>query len=1038
MHPEAKTLGDVMQTYTRQVTGEEPKGLLKGTAIAGGIGASYAATPGMVSQGFKGLTRLGKATPIYKSWKAQQIPKFLQMLVEHKGEAAERAERAVELGKSVKRANWLERWLGLGKKKPIEQIARDISSRTGTKITSAAVAKRLKQIESGGITARPGISPYTQRQAESIAREASRRLGKRITPEMIKARKAMGAATAKIPREPGAMGKLAEPIKTELATLKKGLLRHKLLAEETIFTKLSRKRIAELTKQKDYKIAQALAKKYGFEIKFTKRSRTVGGAAGVWDYKRKIIRVATGGHKPEDIARTLSHEITHKLHGDIAESMALQMTKTGKGKYVKHFKELTDALMKERDSVVKTVTGLDYQALPSRGALGQQYFGKPTEVLARVGEFIRHNPEKSRAAFPETYNSFMSYISKDPTWRKFFGSRQLIPLDVEDIRKIRTAIKNPTIEKLLTEAEEIQTKIWLSEHLGGKLYAPRMYRKYEEVGKKGWPFAKYRLRRPYAKRRGQLPFEARKSMGEITDIGYPETKRMIQMGTEIETAKLFKRISLRGDWVSFKPVEGFKQIPKNKAFGALSGRYVAPQIHRKIAAIVDVKTNGGRIYDASIGMWKSGKVLWSPSTHFRNFFSNSILNDVTGTDHLNQLRLASKLRREIKANSGEWQIIKKYLLRTGLSEAELMDDLLMVSEGSKGSGTFVRFINGFRKISSKPGKLYSKEEMFGKAIKYLHQREKGVAPMEAVKEATRVLFDYGDITAFEKRYMRRIMPFYTFPRKAIPVVVQAMRDNPLDVAKYPIMFWGMQQYSLSKLDMTERDYEQLAQDLPEYMGRGSYLLLPYRDNNGDLRFFDWTFILPWGEMAEFQERGPLDVVISNPLLQIVGDIARNKSSFTDREIWQVTDTTKEKTAKKMLHVWRIAVPSLAPKGLYWDKLYEAAAGTPQKYPVSGGKERLLPETVAHTLFGLRTQAVDPKQQKLWRFFEKQEKIKELSGKLRDIAIRRRSGNISEQEYQTRRSQSIEQIKYILNPLPPLPPVEDTHNRQEKLLLRSTR
>ena len=45
---------------------------------------------------------------------------------------------------------------------------------------------------------------------------------------------------------------------------------------------------------------------------------------------------------------------------------------------------------------------------------------------------------------------------------------------------------------------------------------------------------------------------------------------------------------------------------------------------------------------------------------------------------------------------------------------------------------------------------------------------------EAVEGVNKFLFDYGELTEFEKGTMRRILPFYTFMRKNIPLMLEQM------------------------------------------------------------------------------------------------------------------------------------------------------------------------------------------------------------------------------------------------------------------------
>jgi hypothetical protein len=787
MHPETKTFGDVFETYTKKMTKEEPKGFLKGTSTAAGIGTSFLATPALVGGTFKGLTRLGKATPWYKAYQASRLPALEDMILEFGADKAEAIEAARKLGKTV------------SKKQLIPLASKLFNTTKPTKSQIFAVAKRLKQIEQGGVTARPELAEKAGRFSE---------LWEKTTPALEKA---------------GLLGK------------------------ETIFTKLTKARKSQL--------------------------------------KQQVV--------------------------------ALQ-------------KQLT------------------------------KYKG-----------------------------------------RKFPGRAE-------------------RMRKLTDKIDDIKLQIYRSEHLGGTLpsgesiplkYAPRMYSQFEQGGRR-WPFfSKFRIRRPYAKHRQDIPLAARKEMGELTGIGYPEVKRAMQVSNDIAVADLFKKIARKREWVD-DLAEGFKKLPDSKAFGILAGRSVHPTVYNQVKSVVDVRTNVGKIYDACAGVWKASKVLWNPSTHFRNTFCNSILNDITGTDHIKQAQMAGRLVKEIRNNSDDWLTIKRYLVRSGFSEAELMDDLLNISQGGKPAGGMIPFaksVKWFQRASAKPGNIYAKEEMLGKALKYLHMRENGMAPLEAVKEANRTLFDYGALHPLEKTVARRVMPFYTFPRKSIPVVLGAMRDNPHAVAKYPIMFWGMQQYSLSKLDMTQADFDELAEQLPDYMQRGSVLLLPYRDKDNKLRFFDWTYILPWGPMAEMNQRGPLDVALSNPLYTLLADLQRNKSSFKDKPIyddsipWEdmTPEYRREQYFKIFKYGWQMAAPSLAPEGLYWDKIEQAARG-----------QRPIPETLAHTVFGLRTQAIDPKETKMWHYKGKAKQTGNLSSQLWGLSLKKARGKISDEEYEKQRKMLIDQTKHL--------------------------
>lgn len=62
-------------------------------------------------------------------------------------------------------------------------------------------------------------------------------------------------------------------------------------------------------------------------------------------------------------------------------------------------------------------------------------------------------------------------------------------------------------------------------------------------------------------------------------------------------------------------------------------------------------------------------------------------------------------------------------------------------------------------------------EESSKLAHFMHQLEKGLSPLEAGKSVKKYLFDYKDLTGFEKKVMRRMVLFYTFARKNLPLAL---------------------------------------------------------------------------------------------------------------------------------------------------------------------------------------------------------------------------------------------------------------------------
>jgi len=67
--------------------------------------------------------------------------------------------------------------------------------------------------------------------------------------------------------------------------------------------------------------------------------------------------------------------------------------------------------------------------------------------------------------------------------------------------------------------------------------------------------------------------------------------------------------------------------------------------------------------------------------------------------------------------------------------------------------------------------------------------EKGMNLEQAVGAVKKVLFDYNALTPFEKQFMKRVVPFYTWMRKNIPFQVEMLLKNP---GKFATTYKAMQ------------------------------------------------------------------------------------------------------------------------------------------------------------------------------------------------------------------------------------------------------
>lgn len=813
-------------------------------------------------------------------------------------------------------------------------------------------AKQLTRLETGAkiYDASELGKSISQKDLTEITQQISAKIGKPISESAVQQR-IIQIIKGGITEQPALQAK-ANAIIDEFRVNAKILREHGILSDYTYTTKLTKAQVA------------------GIRNKIETAGQEISRLQSKVPYKEKLV----------SLAQNVDMTGREKLADDIFDLATDINISKDKSKFVKRLGEILN---------INTTQPKKLEALVVRAkkASETERSGIIDELFDLWGE-----PEK------------IKMVGLKPLFKEIQSMTYRFPGKAAKLRELQEGIAS-NLDRLYT-----------NEIYGGTNYFPRMYlTKEAEQAAKRFPFwSSHRIRAMYAKAREKIPFEVRKEMGEIY-TEYPVVKRLIQQGVDIELAKHYRQIVQTPGWTSRVAADGFKMLPEDKVYGELAGKFVKSVIYNDLKDMHRIKSNLEVIYDTAIGSWKAAVTIWSPSLHFRNMWSNSILLDLSGVGHAEQAKLIVQSIKEISNNSDDYQQARRYLSRGTFSQAELLDDLLAGTKKAEGTGIqkSINFVAGMsKKISSVPSDIYGKEEFAAKFIKFLSERNKGKDIITAAQEANKWLFDYGDLSSFEKNVMRRIMPFYTFPSKAIPRVMESIAQKPHTIAKYAILHWAMEKYSLHRLQLTEDDYAQIKKTMPDYMKNGSYMLMPYRDSNNDLRFFDLTYLLPWGQISDFQQRGALNVIISNPMLQVVGDIQRNKDSFAGRKIWEDTDTEEEKFTKKVLHFWQSAapLPPWFPGGRYYDKIYEAVTGKPsKKWDILLEKKPSLPETLLHTLGGLRLAPVDVGKQAMFYWQDKQQKIIELEKKISDSFIQQSAGNISQEQLRELREQYMQQM-----------------------------
>ena len=271
---------------------------------------------------------------------------------------------------------------------------------------------------------------------------------------------------------------------------------------------------------------------------------------------------------------------------------------------------------------------------------------------------------------------------------------------------------------------------------------------------------------------------------------------------------------------------GFAKAPK---VDALDNMMVPREIASDVLNVVkkwnspeEMKAVLG-LYDQGLALWKAGSTQMWPAFHSRNFASGMFYHYASGAsgntmetlpaaykflhgqdlnpDLLKRMGVSSmdELVAEIQATGtikpGHGQTFDAVATgptadlpvgvgaqipatpRTGTQAAkQVWDDSVSHIKSAKdyketAANAFDAFIDAGRKMGN------FTEDML-RVNQYMARRLQGWTPEAAALDVKKWLFDYGELSQFEKNVMKRGLPFYTFMRKNTPLVMKELIRKP--------------------------------------------------------------------------------------------------------------------------------------------------------------------------------------------------------------------------------------------------------------------
>lgn len=268
----------------------------------------------------------------------------------------------------------------------------------------------------------------------------------------------------------------------------------------------------------------------------------------------------------------------------------------------------------------------------------------------------------------------------------------------------------------------------------------------------------------------------------------------------------------------------------------LEGYHFPEDIAKQIPRVVKDWTNPVhmsdplmRHYDRLLSMWKSGVTIYRPAHHIRNFIGDAYLGWMDGVNTVRPYILAARVQRTMKdmyptladvdklvelgvagksmstPHVGEVifrnksgiaftaQQIAAVAHQKGLLEhARSIEDIIDLGEQSR----FKPFGGKVQTVARSASELISHNSRLAHFIDKV-AKSRGSDLEKIFEEAGRRARKWHptglDLTPFERKFMRRIMPFYSWLRKSTPLLIEGLVMHPGKALTASKVYGGIQE-----------------------------------------------------------------------------------------------------------------------------------------------------------------------------------------------------------------------------------------------------
>lgn len=253
------------------------------------------------------------------------------------------------------------------------------------------------------------------------------------------------------------------------------------------------------------------------------------------------------------------------------------------------------------------------------------------------------------------------------------------------------------------------------------------------------------------------------------------------------------------------------------------------------------------------GMWVSGVPMWAIARYGKE--AAEVMAKAKRGDIDSMKIIVEAAHQGVLSGlyTGDIQSVAKYVQYSGSKRALIKDR---------------RFIKLSTKIAQD---LNRNAENWARLTHFMYRRKNlKQSVTDAAFQVKKAHFDYEELTPFEQRRMKNLIPFYTWTRKNIPFQIQMIVQNPGRWAAFPKA-------------AQEAEFAAGGSDseVPDFLSAGLGFKVPLGENR---------YLLPQigaADLGMFTSPGNFAKRVAgmvNPAFKVPAELALNKSAFTGAEI----------------------------------------------------------------------------------------------------------------------------------------------------------